>query len=135
MKKHKLKHMFILSHLLKCFSESGPDSGEWEVLTKPFSLYFLFSQNITLFNRGFRLWITNNYHNNLCKKKKRKECTYNGFILRIPNNKESWKNCVQYKACILACSIILMSSPKCSDLSQCSFTTYNGYLHFLCSCC
>lgn len=67
--KSKLKHMFILSHLLKCFSESGPDSGEWEDLTKPFSFYFLFSQNTTLFNRGFRLWITNNYHNNLCKKK------------------------------------------------------------------
>lgn len=125
--------MFILSHLPKCFAESGPDSGKWgSGKTTSFAFYIPVSQIIALFSRGFGLWITNNYHNNLCKDI---ECTYNGFILSVPTNKANWKNCVQYKACILACSVILMPFPKCPDLSQTPFTAYNGYLHFRCSCC
>lgn len=106
--------------------------GNYVLAKPPHLLSISVSQNIALFNRGFRLWITKNYHNNLSKEI---VCMYNRFLLRIPNNKANWKNFVQYKACILACSLILMPFPKCSDLSQTPFTAYNGYLHFLCSCC
>lgn len=123
----------ILSHLLKCFSEPGPDSGKLgSGKITSFAFYILVSQNIALFNRGFGLWITNNYQNNLCKET---EYMYSCFILRILSNKTISMNCVHYKACILACSLILMPFPKCSDLSQAPFTAYDRYLPFLCSCC